>query len=72
MDKIKNIDLVVKKKIIAIIRADVSKGIEGVVEALCNSGINIIEISFNTPCALQLIEEISKKMKMKCWLEQVQ
>ncbi len=61
MDKIKNIDLVVKKKIIAIIRADVSKGIEGVVEALCNSGINIIEISFNTPCALQLIEEISKK-----------
>jgi len=61
LDKRQNIDLIIKKKIIAIIRADVSEGIEGVVDALRSSGIFIIEISFNTPGALTFLEIIAKK-----------
>ena len=61
MDKQQNVNLITEKKIIAIIRADVSEGIEGVVDALKSSGVSIIEVSFNTPGALTWLEFIAKK-----------
>lgn len=61
MDKVKNIELITKNKIVAIIRADVSEGLEEVIETLFVSGIKVLEVSFNTPGALKLIKRLSKK-----------
>lgn len=61
MDKIKNTELIIKNKIIAIIRADISEGLEKIVEILSVSGIKILEISFNTPGALKWIERLSNR-----------
>jgi len=61
MDKIKNIELIIKNKIIAIIRTDFVEDLERIIESLYNSRIRIIEISFNTPNAIKFIEKLSIK-----------
>ena len=63
MDKIKNIELIKKNKIIAIIRTDISEGLEKIVEMLSVSGIKILEVSFNTPGALKWIERLSNRFE---------
>lgn len=63
MDKIKNIELIKKNKIIAIIRTDISESLEKIVEMLSVSGIKILEVSFNTPGALKWIERLSNRFE---------
>ncbi len=63
MDKLRNIKLILENKIISIIRSDFSEDLDKVVEVLLNSGIKIIEVSFNTPGALKWIEKLARKYK---------
>ncbi|MCJ7727852.1 MAG: hypothetical protein MUO96_04315 [Actinobacteria bacterium] len=51
MDKVKNIELITKNKIVAIIGADVSEGLEEVMETLFVSGIKVLEV----PLILQVL-----------------
>lgn len=55
-----------KKKIITIIRSNHIESIDKIVESLYTGGIRIIEITMNTPDALQKIEEIKKKFPDVC------
>ena len=63
MNKIRNIETIIKNKIIAIIRVNISADIERIVESLITTGINVLEISINTPDALKAIEGVSRKYK---------
>lgn len=63
MEKHTIVDAIVNKKIIAIIRIKDSKNILKITEALLNGRINIIEVSFNNPHAIDCIEKISKEFK---------
>lgn len=47
-----------REKIVAIVRMSSLEGLEKTVEALYNSGIHFIEITMNTPGALQGIERV--------------
>lgn len=51
-----------KEKIIAIIRAQSSQALMEVVEALKAGGISCIEVTMTTPGALEILEEVRKKM----------
>jgi 2-dehydro-3-deoxyphosphogluconate aldolase/(4S)-4-hydroxy-2-oxoglutarate aldolase len=53
---------ITEKKIIAIIRAQSSTSLLKAVEALREGGIECIEVTMTTPGALQILEEVRKKM----------
>ncbi len=61
MNKKECIEFIIKNKIIAIIRSDISENLDKVVEALNISGIRVVEISLNTPDALPWIEKLAYK-----------
>lgn len=61
MKKYEILDWIHKEKVIAIVRSGEPETVEYVVKALMEGGILCVEISFTTPCAHSLIEEISKK-----------
>ena len=63
MNKHTIINSIEKNKIIAIIRAEDTENILKVAEALLKGGINTIEVSFNTPNALDCIEAILIEFK---------
>jgi 2-dehydro-3-deoxyphosphogluconate aldolase/(4S)-4-hydroxy-2-oxoglutarate aldolase len=48
-------------KVVAVIRLNSDKNIFGLVEALGNGGIPIVEITLTTPNALSIIEKLSEK-----------
>src|SRR3954447_3267085 len=54
---------ILEHKIVAIMRGMPSKDAVGLANALLRGGINILEITLNSPNALQVIEELSQKFK---------
>jgi 2-dehydro-3-deoxyphosphogluconate aldolase/(4S)-4-hydroxy-2-oxoglutarate aldolase len=61
MGKMRTIEKILDEKVIAIIRARGLIDVIPVVRALLDGGIHILEVSFNTPGAVDLIRKISEE-----------
>lgn len=61
MGKTQTIEMILKEKIIAIIRASGLIDVIPVARALLDGGLHVLEVSFNTPGAADLIQKISKE-----------
>jgi len=61
MNKSERLDLIRKSGVIAIMRAKSSDQLIAAAEAIRQGGVRVIEVTFTTPGALQVIEQASKK-----------
>ncbi|MHA2163310.1 MAG: bifunctional 4-hydroxy-2-oxoglutarate aldolase/2-dehydro-3-deoxy-phosphogluconate aldolase [Candidatus Thorarchaeota archaeon] len=61
-DKKESLNLIHETGLIPIIRVDSSETCMEVVEAFLAGGVNIIEITFSVPGAIDIVKELSKKM----------
>jgi 2-dehydro-3-deoxyphosphogluconate aldolase / (4S)-4-hydroxy-2-oxoglutarate aldolase len=57
------LDHILKNKIVAIIRGAEPADVLKIAEALQLGGVNILEVTLNSPNALQVISDLTKKMK---------
>src|SRR5689334_15003261 len=57
------LDRIVKNKIVAIIRGAEPADVLRIAGALQRGGVDILEVTLNSPNALQVIEELTNKMK---------
>ncbi len=55
-------------KIIAIIRGAGTEAVLKIAEALCDGGVRLIEVTMNSPNALQSIEALRKEMGDRIWV----
>src|SRR6185369_8733411 len=57
------LDQILKNKIVAIIRGADPADVLRIADALQVGGVNILEVTLNSPNALQVIAELTSKMK---------
>ena len=57
------LDQILKNKIVAIIRGADPADVLRIAESLQLGGVNILEVTLNSPNALQVIKELTDKMK---------
>lgn len=65
MNKKEILDRILNCGIVAVVRGEVTEEILKAVEAAISGGVDIIEITFTVPAALELIKELSLKLKDK-------
>ena len=63
MSRIKTIQLIEEAGIVAVVRVNNTENLMSVVDALCEGGVNAIEITMTTPGAVNIIENIAVKYK---------
>lgn len=62
MHKGKNLHRVLESGIVAVIRADRAELLVDVAEALLNGGVDVMEVTFTVPGALQVLEKVADKL----------
>jgi len=59
------LSFILENKIVAIIRGIAPNKVPAIAEALCKGGIKLMEVTLNSPGALNVIEQLSKDMRDK-------
>jgi len=68
MSRHEDLQRVLKSGIVAIIRATSGEQLVQVAEALCDGGVDVIEVTFTVPGVLDVISAVSKKLGKKILL----
>ena len=65
MDRIETISHLEKLGVIAVVRIDNNNNVQSIIDALCDGGVNAIEITMTTPKAVNLIDNITSQYNDK-------